>query len=150
MTTPNAGEVMAVPELSRPICAVKSTLRPKRGQPSPFAGRMATPRCSAQAVTMTTPRAMRQKALQSGGTLSTPMRIEMRLPPQRMETRIATTTLRVESGSIGAEAERKILLSRGAADYEQGRLWGVMMRPWRDLQEGRYGCYVTIDLDSRK
>ena len=41
MTTPNAGEVIAVPELSRPIWAVKSTLRTNSGQPSPFAGRMA-------------------------------------------------------------------------------------------------------------
>ena len=43
MTTPNAGEVIAVPELSRPICVVKSTLRKKSGQASPFAGRIATP-----------------------------------------------------------------------------------------------------------
>jgi hypothetical protein len=44
MTTPNAGEVIAVPALSSPICVVKSTLSMNSGHPSPFAGRMATPR----------------------------------------------------------------------------------------------------------
>jgi len=118
MTTPKAGEIIAVPEFRKAICAVKSTLRMNSGQPSPLNGRMPTRRCKAQAVTIATPSAIRQNALHSGGTLSTPMRMETRLPPQRMLTVVATRTPRAESRSMGAEADRKILLSRAEAQVQ--------------------------------
>lgn len=106
MTTPNPGEVNAVPEFSSAICTVNSRLSTNSGHRSCFGGHSETPRRNAQAVTKNTPTDMRQKALHSGGTLSTPMRIEIRLPPHNTETSSASRMLRVESGSMGADAER--------------------------------------------
>ena len=61
---------------------------------------METPRESAHPVTTTVPTAMRQNALQSGGTLSTPTRMETRLPPQRMDTITASRNVRGPIGSF--------------------------------------------------
>ena len=61
---------------------------------------METPRESAHPVTSTVPTAMRQNALQSGGTLSTPTRMETRLPPQRMDTKTASRNVRSPIGSL--------------------------------------------------
>jgi hypothetical protein len=118
--TPNAGDVSAVPEFSSPICAVNSTLRMNSGHPSPFAGRIFTPRYSAHPVTITTPSAIRQNALHSGGTLSTPIRIDTRFPPHTTETSTAIRTLLAESGSMGADAWRNFRLSRVSAGPRQG------------------------------
>ena len=113
MTTPNAGEVIAVPELSRPICAVKSTLRTNSGQPSPLAGRMATPRCGrpgchdhhtqSHAPERTPERRHAIDTNANGDEVATPEN-------GNKEGRERCSAL--ESGSMGAEAERKILLSR--------------------------------------
>ena len=72
------------------ICTANSIPNPIRYRRSPGAMRRLTPRATPHRLTVTTPSAIRQKALQNGGITSSPIFTETRLPPHKMEINVAS------------------------------------------------------------